>query len=635
MSPLSRKWTPDDADEAYGVRAWSGGYFGINAAGHLTALPGTPTEIDLHGLVREVRERGIEPPLLVRVSELLRRRVIELNEAFGRAIEEYGYQGAYRGVFPVKVNQDASVVSEVVRAGRPYHFGLEAGTKPELLVVLALLDDPEALVVCNGYKDSEYVETAIHGLRLGRRVVLVLEKATELDTVLEVAERMGSLPPLGVRLKLSSRGAGKWESSAGDTAKFGLTAHELMEVIRRLRAAGRLEALQMLHFHLGSQVSSIRSIKNALREAGRYLVECHRLGARLRYLDVGGGLGVDYDGSQTSFSSSVNYSLQEYANDVVYYTQEICDEAGVPHPDLVSESGRAVAAHHAILVTEVLGVSVMGRGPNAAEVPEGAHQVVHTLHEIHRDLSKKNYLELYHDAAYAKDEVLSLFSLGHLSLEERVSAEDLFWEIARKVLHLARDGEARLPEELEPLERVLADTYFCNFSIFQSLPDAWAVQQLFPIVPLQRLDERPLRRGVLADITCDSDGKIDRFIDRRDVKAVLPLHPLTGDPYYLGVFLVGAYQESLGDRHNLFGKVNTVLVEPGENGTYRIEQVDTGETVAEVLRGAGHRREDLLARMRRACEDALAQQAISRQDSREILRFYEQGLAGYTYLERE
>ena len=633
MSPLRPKWTLEDARETYQIDAWGGGYFGLNEAGHVTALPGTPQEVDLHALVEEVRERGIDPPMLLRFSDILRRRVVELNEAFGRAIEEYGYRGRYRGVFPVKVNQDAFVLEEIVRAGRPFGFGLEAGTKPELLAVLALAAD-EALIVCNGYKDAEYVEAAIHGQRLGRMPILVLEKLSELDLVLSAAERLGSMPRIGLRLKLSSRGAGRWESSAGDRAKFGLTAHEVLEVIDRLRSAGRLDALVMLHFHLGSQVSSIRSIKSALKEAGRFLVECHRQGAVIEYLDVGGGLGVDYDGSHTAFDSSVNYSVQEYANDVVYYTQEVCEAEGIPHPDLVSESGRAIAAHHAVLVCEVLGVSQMGRGRVPKALPEGLHPIVGTLFEIHEDLSRKNFLELYHDATYAKDEMLTLFTLGHLSLEERVLAEDLFWSIARRVLKLARSS-GELPEELEPLDRALADTYYCNLSIFQSIPDSWAVDQLFPIVPLQRLGERPTRHAVLADITCDSDGKVDRFIGRRDVRDTLELHPLGGDPYYLGVFLVGAYQESLGDFHNLFGKTHTLMVESVEGGRYRIEHVEPGDTVREVLRVVGHRKDSLLRRMRSLCEDALSRGAISRQESRDILRFYEQGLEGYTYLERE
>ena len=633
--PVPKAWNITDAMDTYQVRAWGGRYYGINARGHLCVLPQADGqgEVDLKDLVDEVKRRGILPPLLLRFSDVLHSRIVDLNEAFAAAIKEYGYQGEYRGVFPVKVNQDRWVLEEVVATGKPYHYGLEAGTKPELLAVMALQDDEDALIVCNGYKDEEYVEAALHVQRLGRKVILVVEKFSELALIADVAERLGQKPTLGIRVRLSSRGAGRWEASAGDRAKFGLSSHEVMRAVDYLRERNMLDCFQLLHFHLGSQISAIRSIKNALREAGRFYVELSRLGAPLSYLDCGGGLGVDYDGSQTNFSSSMNYSLQEYANDVVYYTGEVCDAEDVPHPTLVTESGRAVVAHHAVLVSEVLGISEMDAGEVPDSSPRTSTSVVETLHELYREVTRKNYVETYHDAIYHKDELLQLFSLGHLSLAERVLGENLFWALCRRILKLAREGERT--EELDTLERTLADTYFLNFSLFQSLPDAWAVDQLFPIVPLHRLAQEPTHRAVLADITCDSDGKIDQFIDRRDVKDVLELHTLTDDPYYVGIFLVGAYQESLGDLHNLFGNTNQVMVSMQDGGGYRIDHVEPGESVSQVLEQAGHRRTELMSRMRRSCEDALQKGRITLEDSREILRFFEAGLSGYTYLERE
>ncbi len=635
FAPARKAWTISHASDLYQVAAWGGAYFGINEKGNLCAMPRAEGGgIDLKELVDEVRRRGILPPLLVRFTDILKGRIVELNEAFARAMREYGYDGVYRGVYPVKVNQDRWVLDAVVREGRPYHFGLEAGSKPELLAVTALMEDEEAIVVCNGYKDEEYIESALFARKLGQRCVVVLEKLSELELVREASERLLVRPLLGIRLKLSTRGSGRWESSAGDRAKFGLAPHEVLLAVDYLKEAGLLDCLELLHFHIGSQISHIRSLKNALREAGRFFTEISKLGAPMRYFDVGGGLGVDYDGSQTDFSSSMNYTMQEYANDVVYAVKEVCDEAGIPHPTIVTESGRAIVAHHALLACEVLGVSEQKATTPPTGPPDGTASAVQELFDLHGDVSRKNLLEVYHDAVDYKEEVLQLFSLGHLPLEQRVLAESLFWGICHKVRRLGLEQD-RPREELEALERILADIYFLNFSLFQSVPDAWATRHLFPVVPLHRLDEEPTRRGILADITCDSDGKIDRFIDRRDVRDVLELHPLKDDPYYLGVFLVGAYQESLGDLHNLFGNTNVVLVSVATGGGYRIEHVEPGDTVTDVLHYAGHTRAELVARVRHLCEASLRSGRISLEDSREILRFYEAGLAGYTYLERE
>ena len=631
-----RKWTVEDSLELWNIRQWGNGYFSANERGNLAvqpAGPGTPA-VDLKDLVDEVRLRGIGSPLLIRFSQILKARVVELNEAFRTAIAEYGYQSTYRGVFPIKVNQERYVVERLLEAGRPYHFGLEAGSKPELLAVLGMLEDEEALVICNGYKDEEYVETALLGSKLGRHIILVVEKFSELELIARVAARTGVRPSIGVRARLSARGAGHWEASAGDRSKFGLGARGLFQAVSYLRDNGLLDCLELLHFHLGSQISSIRNVKEALREAGRTYVELSKLGAPLGYLDVGGGLGIDYDGSQTNFSSSMNYTLQEYANDIVFGMMELCDADGVPHPTLVSESGRALVAHHAVLIVDVLGVGEFTVGNLPDSLPPPVPAPLRNLLDTHREVSRRNLLEAYHDAVGYREEVLSLYSLNHVSLAQRVLADDIFWALALKILRLVREM-AEVPEELEGLERALADIYFCNFSVFQSLPDSWAIDQLFPVLPIHRLHEEPTRRGVLADITCDSDGKIDHFIDRRDVKHVLELHPVGDEVYYLGVFLVGAYQEILGDLHNLFGDTNTLHVSLSEDGGYHIDHVQAGDTVADVLKYVSYDHQDLVANVRRFSEIAVRAKRITLEESRNLLRVYEQGLSGYTYLERE
>jgi arginine decarboxylase len=631
----SRLWTIQDAVDLYGIRNWGATYFGVNDRGNVAVHPDGPSgpAVDLKELVDELQRRGIGLPLLIRFNEILRSRIVELNEAFRRAIGEYGYSAPYKGVYPIKVNQHRYVVEEIVKAARPYHYGLEAGSKPELLAVMAMLDDPEALVVCNGYKDEEYVETALLASRLGRTIILVVEKPSELKLIHDVSRRTGIKPTIGIRAKLSTKGSGKWEASAGDRSKFGLSAGELLKAVDYLRSVDMLDSFQLLHFHLGSQISAIRSLKEALKEAGRYYVEIAKLGVPLQFLDVGGGLGVDYDGSQTNFPSSMNYTMQEYANDVVYGIKEQCDLGGVTHPTLLSESGRAVVAHHAVLVMDVLGVGEFDvQVPET--LPENSHRIVRELHANWRELTRRNLLEAYHDAADDKDELLQLFTLGHLSLEQRVLAENIYWAICQKILRLAKE-EKDFPEELDHLERTLSDTYFCNFSVFQSLPDSWAIEQLFPLMPIHRLAEEPTRRAVLADITCDSDGKIDRFIDKRDVKEVLELHPLGDDPYYLGIFLVGAYQEILGDLHNLFGDTNDVQVTINGAGGYFVEHVLAGDTVNEVLSYVAYNKDDLVMRLRRSVENALREGRMTLEESKVLLRTYEAGLAGYTYLERE
>jgi arginine decarboxylase len=636
-APLSRRWSPADSVDLYNIRGWGNNYFSINDAGCIVVHPGGPDSpvIDLKELVDEVRERGISPPLLIRFSEIIKARVCELNEAFGCAIREYGFKGTYRGVYPIKVNQDRYLVERLVEYGRPYHFGLEAGSKPELLAVMAMLEDPEALIVCNGYKDEEYIETALLASKLGRHVIMVVEKPSELPLIQQMSQKMGVRPRIGIRSRLSAKGAGHWEASGGDRSKFGLSGRDLLHAMEFLKENDLLDTFELLHFHLGSQISSIRSVKDGLREAAQVYVNLVEMGAPLGYLDVGGGLGVDYDGSQTNFTSSLNYTLQEYANDIVFGLMEVCDAKGVPHPTIVSESGRATVAHHAVLVMDVLGVSEFEVGKLPRKAPADAEPSLRNLFETYKEVSRKNVLESYHDAISYRDECQSLFNLGHLSLEYRGLAEDLFWATCQKILRITRTLP-QVPEDLEGLERQLADTYFCNFSVFQSVPDSWAIDQLFPVMPIHRLAEEPSNRAVLADITCDSDGKIDHFIDRRDVKDVLELHDYHhGQPYYLGIFLVGAYQEILGDLHNLFGDTNTVHVSLDPVDDYKIEGVVNGDTVSDVLRYVRYSREDLVARVRRATEAALRAKKMTFEESRHLLRRYEEGLSGYTYLEQE
>ena len=549
------------------------------------------------------------------------------------AIREYGYQNVYRGVYPIKVNQQRSVVEEILRFGRQYHLGLEAGSKPELLAVVALLDDPEAIIVCNGHKDEEFVELALLSSRIGKKIILVVENLSELPIIMRVVQKTGLRPHLGFRAKLSVKGAGRWAESAGDRSKFGLTAQEMIEGLEILKESGHLDSLQLLHFHIGSQITDIRQIKLALSEAARYYTELVKEGAPMGYMDVGGGLGVDYDGSRTTFRASTNYTLQEYANDVVAAVQQICDEQKVAHPIIVSESGRALTAHHAVLLFEVVDVGRQDSGYEVpAALPDGAPSPVRALHEAYHGVNRKNFQETFHDVTQLREEVAALFNYGHVTLRWRALAERIAWAIYRKIHPFVRELEY-VPDELAGLEKDMADTYYCNFSTFQSLPDAWAVDQLFPILPVQRLNEEPRRRATLADITCDSDGKIDRFIDLRDVKEVLELHEISpGDDYVVGAFLVGAYQEILGDLHNLFGDINAVHISVTPEG-YKLEHVVEGDTVSEVLRYVEMSPEDLTQRFRKAVEEGVRQGRLSFQESKQLLGLYKSGLDGYTYLE--
>ena len=630
--PVER-WVTADAAELYDVQAWGKGYFSVGSNGHLWVHPNKDPNrsIDLKELVEKLELRGISLPILIRFGEILKHRLGELHQAFQNSFTEHGYKGNYVCVYPIKVNQQRQVVEEVFQFGRAYHFGLEAGSKPELLAVMAIADN-DTPIICNGFKDDEYIEMVMLAKKIGRQIIPVVEKYTELDLILKHSQRVGVRPVIGLRLKLASKGSGRWKSSGGYRSKFGLTVTEALHALEQMKAVGMEDCLELLHFHLGSQITNIRQIKGAVNEAARIYVELKRAGAGLKYLDVGGGLGIDYDGSQTDFESSVNYTLQEYANDVVYHIQNVCEEAEVPHPIIISESGRAIAAYHSVLVFNVLGVSGFGDEAVPA-VPEDAEQPLIDLQETYKSLSSKNLLEAFHDAQQALDSALNLFSLGYLPLAQRSQAENLYWSICRRIHKMAKELEY-FPEELEALDGMLSDTYFCNFSLFQSVPDSWAVKQLFPIMPIHRLDQMPTHAGVLGDISCDSDGKVDQFIDRRDVKRTLPLHAFNGEPYILAAFLVGAYQEILGDLHNLFGDTNAVHVSLGENGDVILETVIRGDTVREVLDYVQFSAKTLLEEFRRDVETALRDGRIGYEESGRLLRFYEDGLNGYTYLEQ-
>ena len=631
-----RGWTVRDSLELYNVATWGAGFFGVAPNGHVEVRPNIENgaRIDLPDLVVDLHQRGLRTPLLVRFSDILASRVKGICGAFNKAISEYGYKGAYRGVYPIKVNQQRHVVEEIVEFGAEERIGLEAGSKPELLIALAILDTPGALIVCNGYKDRAYVETALLAQRLGRHPIIVIDRFREVDLIVRTSRELGIRPHIGMRARLTTRGAGKWVESTGDRSKFGLTAVEIVEAVDRLAAEGMLDCLELLHFHIGSQITAIRAHKDALYEAGRIFVGLHQMGAAPKFIDVGGGLGVDYDGSQTNFHSSMNYSVQEYANDVVASVQDACDKEKVPHPDIVTESGRAMVAHHSVLVFDVLGVSEMVSGRPPDPVREDDHKVLQDLHEIWSTVSQKNVQEAYHDALQIKEQASTLFSLGYLDLRGRARVERLFWDCCEKILRIVRELPY-VPDDLEPLEKGLADTYYGNFSVFQSVPDHWAVKQLFPVMPIHRLDERPTRRGVFADLTCDSDGKIDRFIDQRDVKDVLELHPFNGQPYFIGVFLVGAYQEILGDLHNLFGDTDAVHVRLGPDGKYEVEHVVEGDEVTDVLRYVQYDKGTLIEKVRRTIEIAMRAGEISLEDSARLRRHYEQGLHEYTYLDRD
>ncbi len=631
---VGEPWTIADAAELYEIGRWGKGYFSIDKSGHVLVHPTKEPAraIDLKELVDHLQLRGIGLPILVRFRDILRHRLSDIHQAFQSAIAQHNYEGKYICVYPIKVNQQRQVVEEVVDFGRPYGFGLEAGSKPELLAVAAVASN-ETPIICNGFKDAEFIEMAMLAQKMGRKIIPVVEKYTELGLVLEYAERVGVRPQIGMRVKLAARGGGRWQSSGGYRSKFGLTVAEILRGLNELKARGMEDCFKLLHFHLGSQIPNIRVVKGALNEAARIYTELVKAGAGLEFIDVGGGLGVDYDGSQTNFESSVNYTLEEYANDVVYHLQTVCEDAQVRQPTIVSESGRAVVAYHSVLIFNVLGVSGFGeeRLPKSEDVEEMEQPLV-DLYETYQGVSPRNALESFHDAQQALDMAMNLFMGGYLPIEQRSHAENLFWAICVKLQKIVQQMD-EVPEDLLALDETLASTYFGNFSLFQSCPDAWAIKQLFPIIPIHRLNEPPSSHAVIGDITCDSDGKIDRFVDRRDVKRTLPLHSVNGEPYYLGVFLVGAYQEILGDLHNLFGDTHAVHVSLDEKGTVVLDAVIKGDTVREVLDYVEFKADDLVRKFRSDVESAVRDNRIDFLQAGQLLQFYEEGLRGYTYLE--
>ncbi|MGB8701357.1 MAG: biosynthetic arginine decarboxylase [Thermosynechococcaceae cyanobacterium] len=625
-------WTVEDSERLYQIRGWGEPYFSVNAAGHVIVAPKGDRggSLDLYELVESLKQRDIHLPLLIRFADILEDRIERLNASFAKAIARYNYPGVYRGVFPIKCNQHRHLVEDLVNFGKSHQFGIEAGSKPELMIALAMLDTPGALLICNGYKDREYIEAAILAQRLGQTCVVVLEQVEEVDLVIEASRNLGIQPIVGLRAKLTAQGEGRWGTSAGDRAKFGLTIPEILQAVNKLKAAELLGSLQLLHFHIGSQISSIGVIKEALKEASQIYVELAKLGAPMQYLDVGGGLAVDYDGSKTSFYASKNYNMQNYANDVVAEVKDACTVAKIPTPTLISESGRAIASHQSVLIFDIL-----GRSEVTFEDPEplGPDEplTIQNLYETYQSISDENYQEAYNDAIQFKDEAISRFTLGYLSLSDRARAERLYWACCHKILGIARQ-QAYVPDDLETLEQNMSSIYYANLSVFQSAPDSWAIDQLFPVMPIHRLDEEPTCRATLADLTCDSDGKIDRFIDLKDVKSLLELHDLKpGKPYYLGMFLNGAYQEIMGNLHNLFGDTNTVHIRLTPKG-YRIEHVVRGDTVRDVLSYVQYDSEDLLENIRNQAEHALQEGKITLQEAQLLLKNYEKSLSSYTYL---
>ena len=638
----AQPWRIEDSLDLYNVAAWGKGYFGINASGHVVVRPDTTAqhEIDLYEVVEGLKARDLTTPVVVRFSDILAHRLRRLHEAFAQAIAENDYRNQYAAVYPIKVNQQRLVVEEVYRYGKEFGFGLEVGSKPELLAVMAMTENaPERLIVCNGFKDDSYIEAVTLATKLGRTIIPVVENFEELDLILKHAETYQVRPRIGVRVKLFTEGSGRWSASAGEKSKFGLFITEILELFNVLKARDMLDCLQLVHCHPGSQLQDIRRVKDAINELAHVYAELKLMGAGLQYIDVGGGLGVDYDGSGTNFASSMNYTLNEYASDVVYRIASVCNARDIPHPKIVSESGRAVAAYHSVLIFDALGSSALDKfrvtGDRAEDYngEEELPQPVQDLFEAYRAVSERRLVECYHDALTAREQVLQMFNLGLLSLEIRGLAERLYWATCARIRDACRKLE-RLPEELEDLESILSDTYFCNFSVFQSLPDSWAIEQLFPIMPIHRLDERPTRTAVLADITCDSDGKIDHFVSLRDVKRTLELHELRPEEkYYLATFLVGAYQETLGDLHNLFGDTHVVHVRLHDEGGWWIEEIVKGDTANKVLEYMEYDVAELYPALARDCERAIRDGRMTLAESQAIKRFYENELNGYAYLE--
>ena len=633
---MKTEWDVESAIATYNVDRWGGGYFTINSSGNVEARPLQENggSIDILEVVNEARARGLGFPLVIRFQDLLRHRVESVNRAFQTAMSEFGYRNEYRGVFPIKVNQLREVIEEIVDAGQQFHFGLEAGSKPELVAALAMHQDSESLIICNGYKDAAFVRIALLGCKLGKKVVIVAEKLEELEQTIRAAKEVGVEPHIGIRVRLYSKGAGKWAPSGGENAKFGLDTTSLIAASEMLKAAGLAHCLKLIHFHVGSQVPDISIIKRAVREAARYYAKIAKLGHELGYLDVGGGLGVDYDGSRSDFDSSANYSLQEYANDVVWNIMDVCDSEGVPHPAIVSEGGRAIVAHHSVLVMEAFG-SIEKTAPKLrVTASEKDHKLVGDILDVKQRLKRGNRIESLHDIRQIKEEAQQTFEFGLLDLESKAKIDTIYWQLAQQIVNMHR-GLRFIPEEVKQLETTLGDQYICNFSVFQSLLDHWALGQLFPIMPIHRLNTPPDRHGMIVDITCDSDGKVSKFTDLQDVRDTIPLHRIVpGEMYYLGVFMVGAYQDILGDLHNLFGRVTEVhiFLDPDEESGWYIEEVIGGSTIGEVLAMVQWDKVELMRLLKTQVDDAIKTDRLKPNDAMRLLDDYERLLQEYTYL---
>jgi arginine decarboxylase len=633
---MKTEWDLESAIATYNVDGWSEGYFTVNSSGNVEARPlkDNGGSIDLLAIVNEARARNLSFPLLIRFQDLVRHRVESINRAFQSAIAEFGYGNQYRGVFPIKVNQLREVIEEIVDAGEQFHFGLEAGSKPELVAALAMQKDHESLIICNGYKDPAFIRIALLGRKLGKSVIIVAEKLEELEQIIRASKEVGVEPYIGVRARLFSKGSGKWSPSGGENAKFGLDTTNLVAASQMLKEAGLTHYLKLLHFHVGSQVPDILTIKRAVREGARYYAKLCKLGHQLGYLDVGGGLGVDYDGSRSDFDSSTNYSLQEYANDVVWNIMDVCDSEGVAHPIIVSESGRAIVAHHSVLVLEAFSAIEKTAPKLKVEFTEKDHKLVGDSLDVKQRLKRGNRLESLHDIQQIKEEAQQTFDLGLLDLESKAKIDTVYWQIAHQIVNMHR-GLRYVPEEVKDLEVTLADQYICNFSVFQSLVDHWALGQLFPIMPIHRLTTPPDRHGTIVDITCDSAGKVSKFIDLQDVKETLPLHRIPpGEMYYIGVFMVGAYQDIMGDLHNLFGRVTEVHVflDPDEESGWYIEEVIEGSTIGEVLAMTQWDKVELMRLLKLQVDAAIKTDRLKPNDAMKLLSDYERFLQEYTYL---
>ncbi|HEY2092404.1 MAG TPA: biosynthetic arginine decarboxylase [Thermoanaerobaculia bacterium] len=631
------QWSIEDSTALYMIDRWGAGYFGVTTNGDMAVAPSQDRGISIPILdvVREAASLNLDTPILIRFQDLLRHRVETLNNAFNRAIAENNYRGSYRGVFPIKVNQLREVVEEILDAGKPFNYGLEVGSKPEIFAGLAMHQDPDSLLVCNGYKDATYIRMAMLGRKLGKKVILIAEKLSEIRAIAQIAAEMNVEPWIGIRVRLLTKGKGKWATSGGEHAKFGLSTAEILEAIEILAEAKMESAFKLLHFHIGSQIPDILTIKRAVREAAMYYAKLYKMGHPLEYLDVGGGLAIDYDGSRSEFHSSMNYTLEEYASDIVYNIGDVCDDEKVPHPNIVSESGRAIVAHHSVLVVQAFGA--IEKTPLEPRVVKTAnHKLIREIEDIDRRLNEANLNESWHDLQQIKEQVQTMFEFGLLSLDVKARVESDYWEIAERMQSLVKELDAEeVPEDLRDLKIELADQHLCNFSVFQSLLDHWALGQLFPIAPIHRLNQRPQLESTLVDITCDSDGKVSKYIDFNDVRETLPLHEVrNGEPYYLGIFLTGAYQDIMGDIHNLFGRVNEVHVflDQDEESGFYIEEEIPGQSIGDVLAMTQYDGRDMEKRMKSQIDAAIKADRLKPTEGMRLLQDYERGLKDQTYL---